>query len=172
MSDQFELLPPDDTITVADDLEAAAQAAQIEGREGPGAEEDSKQPFGRGWAFDFSTGQFRHAGSAPAGVRGLDQLRMWIEKTLRTARLAHPMYSDNYGVDQPYEAIGQVFSPAMAGRYAKAIEEALMVHDRISAITDMEFTGGLGSEVLEVSFTVVTDEDQIDVASVPVGRPL
>jgi hypothetical protein len=165
----FQLLPPDDELTLDDDLEAARQA--MEGDFGPD-DEPGPRPFGRGWAFDFATNQFRRGGAAPLEVRGLDQLRMWIETTLRTARLAHPIFSEDYGTDQPFEAIGQVFTPGLAGRYSRAITEALVAHDRITDVKDFNFTGSPTSAVLFVDFTVVTDEaEELPITDLPAGRP-
>jgi hypothetical protein len=167
--DGFELLPAADSLTA--DSELTAVDAALEPAGDPVAD-DSPRVYGRGWAFDFVSGQFTRGGNSPLEVTGLAQLRMWIEKTLRTARMAHPIYSDDYGIDQPYSVIGQPFTPGAAGRYARAISDALLVHDRITQIKDMTFTGGPNDVVLAVSFTVVTDEEEATFEDIPIGRTL
>ena len=167
----FDLLPADDILTPDAELDEALGIIDDDGAISLVSDEDPQpQPFGRGWAFDFYKRQFIRGGSAPLEVSGYDQLRVWIEKTLQTARLAHPIYSDEYGVDNPWEPIGQPFSPGVAGRMERGIKEALKVHDRITDITDMTFDGSPTMNELYVSFTVVTDDEELRVATIPIGR--
>lgn len=169
MADEPQFLPPDDEITLADELagvEALLTPSDLE----IGAPPDAPAPLGRGWAFDFTTNQFRRGGSRPAGVSGYDELTVWIEKCLRTARGAHPIYSADFGVDQPFSMIGQPFNAAAAGRYGQSVKQALLAHDRITDVTDFTFTGDESSGVLAVSFRVVTDEDDVlSIDNLPLG---
>jgi hypothetical protein len=166
MADDFELLPADDAeLTVDEALDAA-----LDERDDSFDEDDTQRPIGYGWAFDFATGQLVRHGLAPAVVTGESQIRMWIEKTLRTARFAHGIYSDNYGVDFPEDLIGQPFNSLLAGQLSTAIEDALLVHDRIRQVKDFTFTGGPESDLLEISFTVLVDEDELNIDNIPIGR--
>jgi hypothetical protein len=158
------LIPGEEEVSVDDRLKAALDQLV------PDATDPPKKPYGRGWAFDFNANQFVAHGSSPAQVFGLDELRMWIEKTLNTARLAHVIYSDQYGVEEPFGGIGQQFTPALAGLIASRTKAALMVHDRITDVRDFEFTAGASGSQLFVSFTVVTDDEHLQVSRIPVGR--
>jgi hypothetical protein len=160
----FSLIPGDDPLTPDEQLEAALSGLV------PDVVEDVQRPYGRGWSFDFATGQFVTSGVSPAAAHGTAQLVCWIEKTLRTARFAHPIYSDNYGTELPFDAIGKQFTPALAGLMASRIEAALLVHDRISAVKDFTFDGGGTSHTLLVNFTVVTDEEELPLSQIPLGR--
>lgn len=164
--DPNELLPADAPLGFANDLQAAVGLLSND----DASEDDTPLPFGRTWAFDFETGQFLRHGTAPAVVNELDGLRVWIEKTLRTARGAHPIYSENYGTDFPYEGIGEPFSAEAVGVLTTAISEALLVHDRILDVTEFTFTGDLSSDVLFVNFRVLVDDEELEFADVPVGE--
>ena len=69
------------------------------------------QPLGRGWALDFTINQFVKNGISPALVYDTDELNVWIEKAMRTARLAYPIYTDDYGMEDPFRLIGQPNEP-------------------------------------------------------------
>lgn len=156
----FELLPSDTGEVSSEALLAAALAATPIT---PPA--DTKLPLGRGWEFDFEAGQFVRFGTSPVSVTGLANLRQWIEKTLRTARIAHPIYSDQYGMDY-LELIGNRLTSGGIALYAQAITEALKVHDRISDVTDFTFSYLPEEGVLLADFTVVTDSgDLIDTST-------
>lgn len=118
---------------------------------------DPPVPFGRGWAFDFLNSRFIRYGSSPAIASGLDNLRMWIEKTLRTKRFAHPIYSNQYGMQLPREIIEARFDGELTAEYAQAITEALLVHDRIQKVRDFAFNFDDADGILAVRFTVVLD---------------
>lgn len=145
------LLPADGPdVTPDDELAAALDALAVDTGDAP-------KPLGRGWAFDFSAGDFVFHGQGPARVDGTDELRVWCEKALRTARLAHAVYSDDFGSDV-VELIGAQPTPELIGEYQQAIEDALLVHDRVSAVQDFAFTTSPDTDYVLGSFTVVTDE--------------
>lgn len=157
----FSLVPTDGELTVDERLDAALAGLM------PDTAPDVQRPLGRGWAFDFETGEFVAHGSSPAIVLGVEQLVVWIEKTLRTARFAHAIYDDEYGTEYPFDAVGQQFTPALAGNLRRSIEESLRVHDRIEDITEFTFTGE--GHTLYVNFRVVTDQEEIEITQIPLG---
>jgi hypothetical protein len=162
----FELLPADDEVTVDERLEAALAGVT------PDEADDVDTAFGRGWAFDYASGEFVPHGLAPARVTGLTQLQAWIEKAVRTARGAHPIYSDDFGVDDAalYAPYGYTFSAGIAQRWADGLRDALVVHDRISDVTDFQFTGDPADTTMFVTFTVTTDEgEDLTVTQIPLG---
>ena len=164
----FELLPEDEPeISRDEELELLLADA------GAGTPEDvepTPTPIGRGWAFDFETNQMIRHGYAPANVRNLEHLRVWIEKTLRTARFAHEIYSDDYGAQWPDPLIGVPFTATMTGYVESAVEDALVEHDRISQVKDFVFVGGPESDLLEISFTVVLDDEELSIENLPIAR--
>ena len=66
------------------------------------ATEPERLPIARSWAFDFERGRFERglAAQGPTESRGVMTLRYWIEKCLRTARGAHPIHPEDYGIDR------------------------------------------------------------------------
>lgn len=166
----FDLIPADPGL-INPDLALDAALAPVED-----IETDAPKPFGRSWSFDFTTGQFVRQGSVPKPVYEVDSLIMWCEHTLRTARLAHPIYQDAYGVDQPFGLIGQAnVADEELSVYQEDIEAALLLHDRIVAVENFEFAQDPFEEILEASFTVVLDAapplqpQTLEFTNVPVG---
>lgn len=161
MSDlDFELLPAGgDTVSAADELSAAL--------EGELPTPDEVVPFGRGWLFDFTANEFTRSGVSPQRVGGEDQLRVWVEKTVRTARNAYPIYSSDYGIDT-VDLVGQPFDPELLGQYAQAVEAALLVHDRINAVKKFTFTHDPLDDLLEIGFTVLIDGGALVFEPIPV----
>ena len=147
----FSLLPPDPGL-VNPDLQLDAALAPVEE-----TDPEQPQPFGRSWRFDFIAGQFVRDGQAPKVTYELDTLIVWVEKTLRTDRYAHPIYSDEYGMEGPFDVIGNQADDELLAAYQDAIETALLVHDRITAVEDFSFTQDPFEEELYGSFTVIVD---------------
>lgn len=161
--DPLELLPADAPVTLDEELEAAIIAAEDDPEQPPA-------PLGRGWGFSFETGQFNRRGGSPAEVRDIDNLRVWIEKCLRTYRGAHAIYDDNFGTDMPDQGIGSPFAAETVGLLTESIRAALLAHDRIEDVTDFRFTGGIDSDVLFVDFTVLVDDEDLLFNAVPLGE--
>lgn len=167
---ELELLPDDASLSADEDLDASAALLDVDFLDQADPDVARQIPYGRSWAFDFETGQFIRHGNAPAEVADLDTLRVWIEKALRTARGAHPIYSDSYGTDYPEYGIGDQFSAETVGSLTDSITDTLLVHDRIEEIRDFNFTGGLDSDHLFVDFTVVVDDEELEFNALPLGE--
>lgn len=123
-------------------------------------------PLGRGWAFDWLAGEFRANGLSPAQVYDVDQLAMWIEKTVKTAKMTHPIYGDEYGMDDPTSLIGQPYTAELVGEYIDMITDALTTHDRIVDVTNFMFNQDPATEIMYAGFTVVLDDSDIDTVTV------
>jgi hypothetical protein len=149
----FTLLPPDPGIISPDLALEAALAPVVDLQPPPVA------PLGRGWAFDFTINEFLLHGSAPAEVYDTDNLRMWIEKTLRTARYTYPIFSEDYGMADPFAMIGQPFSADLIGDYEEQVLQALLVHDRIVSVENFSYQQA--DDALYVQFSVVLDGNPV-----------
>jgi hypothetical protein len=148
----YELLAPDPGIVSPDLALDAALAPSVD------FAQDEPQPLGQGWAFDFEANQFVKNGISPQQVFDVDNLRYWIEKALRTARYAYPIYSDSYGIVEPYAPIGFPVGPTTYGDYQQMVIDALTVHDRIAAVSDFSFSRLPSDDALYASFTVILDD--------------
>lgn len=156
----FELLPVDDEVIDADtDLDAAERSAleaALERLDAP--DELPPVPFGRTWSFDFVRGRFNRRGSAPAEVRGLGAVEQWCLMAAHTARYAHGVFSDEFGMERPDSVIGQVDVRDEAEDYGERLREALLVHDRITDVDRYSATYDPEEGVLLIEgFRVVTD---------------
>jgi len=147
----YPLLPPDPGIINPDLALDAALAPVVDLADPP------VQPLGRGWAFDFTINQFVKNGISPALVYDTDELNVWIEKAMRTARLAYPIYTDDYGMEDPFRLIGQPNEPELVSEYMDDVIATLLVHDRIASVTDFYFSQAPLTEQLYVTFTVTLD---------------
>jgi hypothetical protein len=112
-------------------------------------------PLGRSWGRDFVGNQFKPFGAGPIQTSGLDTLRMWIEKCLRTARGAHAVYSDKFGVEGPVDEIGMQLTELTSTELEEKVTEALTQHPRISDIDNFESFANPDDDYLLVNFDVV-----------------
>jgi Protein of unknown function (DUF2634) len=167
----FDLIPPDPGL-INPDLQLDTALAPVED-----TDPEQPLPLGRAWRFDFTTGQFIRDGLAPKVTYELDSLIVWIEKTLRTARYAHPIYSDDYGMEDPYSVVGMQANEELLTTFQDAIAEALLVHDRITNVENFSFNQDPFDEGLYASFTVTLDgapplEDQqpLEFTDVPLSQ--
>lgn len=165
-------LPPSDDPPSAEDEFAALEADE------PGDEiiigVDEPPPPGRSWAYQW-TGEERgflrsiHNGR-PLETRGDSTLVYWIDKTLRTAKGAHSIYSTDYGMNDPFRLIGITPTGHEVAEYQSDVHEALTLHPRIEDVIDFDVQQDPDSEVLEISFVVVKDDGSyITVSSLRLG---
>lgn len=117
-------------------------------------------PLGRSWAYDFSHKRFLQRPGGTVQTRGITTLRQWIEKCLRTDRGAHPIHPDDYGMERPFDLIGQGLASASKDDLQARIEDALTFHPQIVGVQDMDLTYDPDDPSLNVSFTVVLRDDQ------------
>ena len=90
----------------------------------------------------------------------LDAVEQAVYLILGTERYKFPIYSWDYGVELA-DLFGKPM-PFVMAELPERIKEALTVDERISNVTDFEFTQN--GKKLEVSFTVVTDAGNLETA--------
>jgi hypothetical protein len=162
----FELLPADDEGSApADDLAAAAASAL----EDPGApvlsSEPPADPSGYTWPFDFEQGRFVRYGQSPARVTGVEAIKQRCLMAVYSARYAHPIFSDEFGVEQPQRGIGSVGPEAReaADDWRAALRDALLVFDDV---TDVQVTPSYDpiEGVIILSDLVVTTNEEVELS--------
>ena len=110
--------------------------------------------YGKELAFDFVAGDFIYEDGKPKILTGIDALKVWIEKAIRTARYRFPIYSFQYGCELE-DIIGYDIPRAvLESEVQRVIREALIYDNRISDVRD--FIIERGGDWLKVSFTVIT----------------
>jgi hypothetical protein len=158
---------PLDAAAQLDAIEAALLAPDVFGDLGglaePTLEVTEPQPVGRAWAWDFDANRFvTGAGGTPLVIRGQAALQQRLTKLLLTARGAHPIYTEGFGVDEPFYPIGRSMVEALGSDFASRIEEALLYDPKVLAVENMEFEADADDDQAIVgSFTVRTDDDQV-----------
>lgn len=90
----------------------------------------------------------------------LDAVEQAVYLILGTERYKFPIYSWDYGIELA-DLFGKPM-PFVMAELPERIKEALTVDERISNVTDFEFTQN--GKKLEVSFTVVTDAGNLETA--------
>lgn len=110
--------------------------------------------YGKELAYDFAAGEFILEDGKPKVVEGIEALKVWIEKAIRTARYRWPIYTFAYGCELE-DIVGLDLAPAvLESEVKRAITEALIYDNRIEAVED--FVIERGGDWLKVTFRVVT----------------
>jgi len=102
----------------------------------PERQVSSTVTYGKELAFDFVTGEFIMQDGAPRVLTGIDALKMWIEKTIRTVRFRFPVYSFSYGCELDDIVGYDLPRVVLESEVPRAIREALIYDDRISDVRD------------------------------------
>jgi hypothetical protein len=170
----FNLVPTDDeTLSPADELAASIAGAVTEdGFVASLPDTSPAVPFGRTWIFDFETGRFLRAGTSPVPTTGFGALQQWVLMAVKSARFAHAVFSDDFGMEEPDAAIGELFVAEGISDYEQRLREAVLVHDRVTALENFEATYDPVAGVLAIAyFEVVTDEEErVPVTDITLGR--
>jgi hypothetical protein len=159
LPDQQEPLPTDDAFQRFEELlDPDTSDADLV------VTEDEPPPLGRGWAYDFQQRQFIRSPTAhgPLETHGIATLRVWIEKCLRTARGAYPIYDDDFGIDTPADFFGGPVSQFPDDLLRDRVTDALTRHPQIVDVSDFTFGYDPDEEWIAVNFTVETGQgDQV-----------
>lgn len=112
------------------------------------------ETYGKELAFDFAKGDFIYQDGTPKVVKGIEALKVWIEKAIRTARYRFPIYSWDYGCELE-DIIGHDLPRAvLESEIPRIIRETLIIDNRIDDVRD--FGIERGGDWLKVTFTVIT----------------
>lgn len=97
-------------------------------------------PLCREAAWDFDRGVPVFSGGKPLVVAGKEAVRVWIWKTLMTARFHHSVYTWDYG-NEVESLIGKPFTPAVKQSEAvRYVREALLINPYIRAVRQVDVT--------------------------------
>lgn len=160
----IELLPADDAAVEPEADLAAAEQAALDDVPAEAGGPDAPEPLGMTWEYDFDGDPpgFVRRGEAPAEVRGADSVRQWCLMTIHSARYAHDAFSDDFGMEEPEDPIGETWNSDLLADYRDRLTEGLLVHDRIVAVVNFEAFFDPQEGVLEIDgFDVVLDDDSL-----------
>lgn len=158
----FELLPADDAqITAEEDLAAAVQSALAP--DFPDVPGTTPEPLGGTWLFDFQTGRSVKLGASEIRVTGLEAVRIWCLMVLHSARYAHAIFDDAFGMEDPEGVVGETSVTEAIRTFQGYIEQALTQHDRVQAVDNFQnATWDPAAGVANIgSFDVILDDDSV-----------
>ena len=106
--------------------------------------------------FDFRNGEFNMKNGNPVVLEGVDALKMWIQKCIRTQLNRYSIYKGKqYGANIEDLVIGKSYGNGFAeSELRREIEEALLRHEDILSLSD--FSVSTTRKLMEVSFTLAT----------------
>lgn len=115
-------------------------------------------------AWDFERDRFLYDGNGQhIYVEGIEALKVWIYKALRTERFSYIAYSWQYGIElHPF--IGKVMS--VQERYSelkRVITECLMVNPYILSIDSIEFEPANRENEVTTTVTLTTVYGEVSV---------
>jgi hypothetical protein len=171
VADDFPLSDPDafvDEEAVDDGLFSDAEDEYEALSDSFDGEEDAElvvepppAPLGRTVVLDFNTGEVVMNGRSPMEVRGESNLRVWIEKCLRTHEGAHPIHPEGYGMEVPLNSyLGVTASQIEVGEVEDAVRAALIYHPAIDDIENFEMVidDDAADAYAEITFNVIRDD--------------
>lgn len=165
----FEAVPADDQDLVSPDKQlAAAEASILDDPLASTATETPPIPFGRTWAWDRERERYVRLGTAPVEVRGAAALREWIYNALATAQGVHPIFSDEFGIEDPDDWIGLVDPTDAISTFEPRAREAILQHDRVEDLDDLtpSFDPSTGTITIP-DIVVITDQaDAVPLAQI------
>lgn len=103
--------------------------------------------------FDFKKGEFILINGSPVKVEGIEALKVWIEKNLRTEKFRFKVYEGkDYGTSIE-DLIGQNLPTAFVeSELQREVNESLLTHPIIDSLSNFEFAKE--KSTLKVKFTV------------------
>ncbi|WP_088908150.1 DUF2634 domain-containing protein [Brevibacillus formosus] len=108
------------------------------------------------YLFDFKKKDFIYKEGKPVEVTGIEALKVWICKIIYTEKHRFRVYEGleiDYGVTLEEFIVGKKYpTPFVQSEIKREITEALLLHPRISYLSDWSFTRDENS--LEIAFTV------------------
>lgn len=89
-------------------------------------------------------------------VEGIEAVRVWVFKALKSWRNKYEIYSDSFGTDL-YSNIGEVFNEEIRQPLMYAdIQETLLVNPYITSVTNFNTVADMENGKVNISFTVNT----------------
>lgn len=118
--------------------------------------EASTQPlsYGRELAFDFAVGEFIREGGKIKVLEGVEALKMWVEKAIRTPRYRIPIYTNSYGCEIEDLLSLDIPSAVFKSEVIRVITEALMVNPCIKMVDN--FVLERGSDRLRITLRITS----------------
>ena len=122
----------------------------------------ARLPLCREVAWDFARGVPVYAGGRPVEVTGVEAVRVWIWKALKTARFHHDIYTWDYGCEAE-SLIGKAFTAQVKESEAvRYVREALAPNPYIRVVLQAQVS--FQGTRLEIACRVSTIYGEAEVA--------
>lgn len=102
--------------------------------------EEQNLDLGVTYLFDFEKGDFVYENGAPVEVTGVEAIKVWVSKILRTEKYRFTVYEGadfDYGVTLEDYLVGNKYPlPFVESEIKRQITEAVLQHPRIQFLSD------------------------------------
>lgn len=130
------------------------QIAQLEMPTTEIANQVTPQAVHKTFLWDFRVGDFVLRDGRPVEVTGIEYVKVWVEKALRTVKNSLIYAGTGYGSEH-HSLIGQNFHPDFSrAEYERMIREALLQNDAITQVANFAFSQD--GERLSIAFDVTS----------------
>ena len=122
----------------------------------------------KSYIFDFTTGDFIVRDGKIIECDGIDAIKVWIEKILRTEKGRYPIYSDTeYGCHLEDLIIGNSYTAEfIEAELKREIEDALKQNPQITSVTNFKITRN--KNAITVTLEVVLNDEGRNIVTVTV----
>ena len=130
---------------------------------------ESKTSSGtKSYLFDFTTGDFIVRDGKLIECDGIDAIKVWIEKILRTEKGRYPIYDNTeYGCRLEDLIIGNSYTTEfIEAELKREIEDALKQNHRITSVTNFNITRN--TNAITVTLEVVLNDEGRNTVTVTV----
>lgn len=110
----------------------------------------------KSFLFDFDTGDFVVRDGKLIECDGIEAVKVWIEKILRTEKGRFKIYDNTeYGAKLEDLIIGNSYSVAfIESELKREIEDALLQNPQIRSVSNIQITRGINSLTVELEVTL------------------
>ncbi|GAA0735876.1 DUF2634 domain-containing protein [Clostridium oceanicum] len=104
-------------------------------------EEKKVATLGKSFLFDFNEGDFVLKDGNPVEIDGIESIKIWIEKVLRTDKFKFKVYEKQnkeleYGVTIKDLLVGSYPKPFILSELKREVKETLLKHPQIENLED------------------------------------
>ena len=110
----------------------------------------------KSYLFDFDTGDFIVLDGKLIECDGIEAVKVWIEKILRTEKGRFKIYDNTeYGARLEDLIVGNSYSVAfIESELKREIEDALLQNPQIRSVSNIQITRGINSLTVELEVTL------------------
>lgn len=113
------------------------------------------------FAFDFKVGEFIMKNGSPVVLTGIDALKLWIQKCIRTQVNRYSIYKGKqYGVNTEDLVIGKSYGLDFAeSELRRELENALLQNEDIHSMSAFSIKNN--KSVMTIYFTLITSYGEV-----------